>query len=84
MMRTGLDVHAIASGEIELDFSGSRHQCRLDSISPSGAAVNCLGFLRETRRGDRVVLHLGAGTGDIACKVTAIAAAKIRLQFVDR
>lgn len=82
-MRKRLDIHSIDIGKCELDCTGSRHLCRIDRITSSGAAVNCLGFLRETRRGDRVVLHTGAATGAIACRVTAIAGAKIRLRFVD-
>jgi len=77
-------MRTIASGKCELDFSGTRYQCRLDSISSSGAQVNCLGFLRETRRGDKAVLHLPAETSEeIACRVTHISAAKIQLRFVD-
>jgi len=68
-------------GKTELDCSGSRHLCRVDRITSSGAALNCLGFLRDTRPGDRVVLHASAEAGDIACRVTAIAAGKIRLRF---
>ena len=84
MMRTGLDRRTIASGECELDFSGTRYQCRLNSISSSGARVNCLGFLRETLRGDKAVLHLPTeASEEIASRVTHIAAAKIRLRFVD-
>lgn len=79
-----LDIHSIDLGNCELDCSGSRHLCRIDRITSSGAAVNCLGFLRETRRGDKVVLHLGAEAGAIACRVTNIAAARIRLQFVGK
>jgi len=82
-MRRGVDMGTVSSGRCELDLSGSRYQCRLDNISASGARVNCLGFLRETQRGDKGVLHLKAGTGDIACRVTQIAAAKIQLRFVD-
>ena len=83
MMRTGLDMRNISSSRCELDLSGSRYQCRLDSISSSGARVNCLGFLRETQRGDKGVLHLPVETGDKACRVTQIEAAKIQLRFVD-
>jgi len=81
MIRKRLDLHSVEIGKTELDCSGSRHLCRIDRITPSGAAVNCLGFLLDTRPGDRVVLHTGAKTGDIACRVTAIAAGKIRLRF---
>ena len=84
MMKNRLELRSIDIGKCELDCSGSRHLCRIDRITSSGAAVNCLGFLRETRRGDRVSLHTGAGTGAIPCRVTAIAAGKIRLRFVDR
>jgi hypothetical protein len=78
-------MRTIDSGKCELDFSGTRYQCRLDTISSSGARVNCLGFLRETLRGDRAVLHLPTGTSEeIACRVTHIEAAKIQLRFVDR
>jgi hypothetical protein len=82
-MRTGLDMRTIARGKCELDLSGYKHQCRLDSISSSGALVNCLGFLQETFPGDKAVLHLNAETEEIACRVTHIAAAKIQLLFVD-
>jgi hypothetical protein len=82
-MRTGLDMRTIATGKCELDLRGYKHQCRLDSLSSSGAQVNCLGFLQETFRGDKAVLHLDAETSEIACRVTHIAAAKIQLQFVD-
>ena len=81
MMRKRLDLSSVEIGKTELDCSGSRHLCRIDSITSSGAAVNCLGFLRDTRPGDRVVLHAGAEAGDIACRVTAIAGGKIRLWF---
>lgn len=82
MLRKRLDLRSIDIGSCELDCSGSRHLCRIDSINSSAAAVNCLGFLAETRRGDRVVLHTGKKTGAIDCEVTAIAAGKIRLRFV--
>ncbi len=65
-----------------LDSGSLRYQCRLDSITPSGAIVNCLGFLRETERGDKVLLHLQSDDGDIPCRVTQIAAAKIQLRFI--
>jgi len=81
MMRKRLDLHSVEIGKSELDCSGSRHLCRIDSITSTGAAVNCLGFLRYTSPGDRVVLHTGAEAGDIACRVTAIAGGKIRLRF---
>jgi primosomal replication protein N len=83
MMRTGLDMQTIASDKCELDFSGTKYQCRLNSISSSGARVNCLGFLQETRRGDKAVLHLHAETNEIACRVTHITAAEIELRFGD-
>jgi len=83
MMKKRLDLHSVEIGKTELDCDGYRHLCRIDRITSSGAAVNCLGFLRETRPGDRVVLHTGAETGAIPCRVTAIAAGKIRLRFVD-
>ena len=81
MMRTGLNMRTISSGRCEVDLSGTTYQCRLDSISASGARVNCLGFLQETHLGDKAVLHLHAEMGEIACRVTEIAAAKIRLRF---
>ena len=83
MMRTEHDMRTIASGKCELDIGGTLHECRLDSISSSGARVNCLGFLKETRRGDKTVLHLQAEGSEIACRVTRIAAGKIELQFMD-
>lgn len=83
MMKNRLDLRSMHIGKCELDCSGYRHLCRIDSITSSGAAVNCLGFLRETRRGDRVVLHTGEEAGAIPCRVTAIRAGKIRLRFVD-
>lgn len=82
MMKRGLDKKNISSSRCELDLSGSRYHCRLDEISAAGARVNCLGFLRETQRGDKGVLHLQAEKGDIACRVAQIEAAKIQLRFV--
>ena len=76
-------MRTIASDDCGLDFSGTKYQCRLNSISSSGARVNCLGFLQETRQGDKAVLHLDAETNEIACRVTHITAAKIQLRFGD-
>ena len=81
-MRTGFDMRTIAGDQCELDLNGTRHQCRLNGISSSGARVNCLGFLQETRRGDKTVLHLHAEKNEITCRVTDITAAKIQLRFV--
>jgi hypothetical protein len=71
---------AAIGSSCEVELSGSRYQCRLDSMSSAGARVICLGFLRETLRGDRALLHLPAA-GDIPCRVADIAAAKIKLRF---
>jgi hypothetical protein len=83
MMRTEFNMRTITSDQCELDLNGTRHQCRLNGISSSGARVNCLGFLQETRRGDKTVLHLHADTNEITCRVTDITGAKIQLRFVD-
>jgi len=84
MLKTEFDTKTLVGSSCSLDLGSGRHECRLDRISTSGARVICLGFLRETLRGDRAVLHLQAGSGDIACKVADIAAAKIKLRFVGR
>lgn len=83
MMRAGRDMQTVASDKCELDLSGTTYQCRLNSISSSGARVNCLGFLQETLQGDKAVLHLDAETNEIACRVTHITAAEIELRFGD-
>lgn len=83
MRKTGLNMQTIASGKCELDLSGTTYQCRLDSVSAFGARLNCLGFLQETHQGDSGVLHLHAEPSAIDCRVTHIAAAKIRLRFVN-
>ena len=80
-MRTELDMRTIPSGKCELDLRGTRHECRLDSISATGAQVNCLGFLQESHQGDKALLHLHFEPGELACRVTHIAGAKIRLRF---
>ena len=82
MMRPGLDMRTVAGGKCELEFSDTRYQCRLDSISSSGARVNCLGFLDETQRGDKAVLHLHQ-TNALACRIKHIAGASIQLRFID-
>jgi primosomal replication protein N len=76
-------MRTIAGDQCELDLNGTRHQCRLNDISSSGARVNCLGFLQETRRGDTTVLHLHAETNGVTCRVTDITGAKIHLRFID-
>jgi PilZ domain-containing protein len=81
-MRTEHAMRTIASGKCELDIDGTLHECRLDSISSTGARLNCLGFLRETRKGDKTVLRLEAEANEIDCRVTRIAAGKIQLRFV--
>jgi hypothetical protein len=70
-----------ANGRCELELSGYRHQCRLDRFSASGAELNCLGFLHETLKGDKALLHLDSEPESIACRVRQIAGGKIRLQF---
>lgn len=84
MAKVKRDSVSIAGNSCDLDLGSSRHQCRLESISSAGARVNCLGFLHETLRGDRGVLHLPADAGDIPCRVADIAAAKIKLRFSGR
>jgi len=83
MMKTELKMQSLRGSSCELDLGSSRHQCRLDSISPAGARVICLGFLRETLRGDKGLLHLPADP-DMVCTVADIAEAKIKLRFVRR
>jgi len=70
-----------SGGRCELELGGYRHQCRLDRLSASGAQLTCLGFLHETLRGDKAVLHLKAEPESITCLVGQIAASKIQLQF---
>jgi len=84
MTKTQIDTKTLVGSSCTLDLGSSHHECRLDRLSTAGARVICLGFLRETLRGDRAVLHLQSESGDIACKVADIAAAKIKLRFVDR
>lgn len=84
MVKTEFTTKTLVGSSCTLDLGSSRHQCRLDRISAAGARVICLGFLRETLRGDRAVLHLPAGSGDIDCSVADIAVARIKLRFVDR
>ena len=68
------------SGEnCELDLDGSIHQCRIDTISSSGASINCLGFLGESWPGDRCVVR--DQSGEHPCHIAQIAAANIRLRF---
>jgi len=81
-MKTGPNMRTITDSRCELDFSGTRYQCRLDDISSTGARLNCLGFLHEINRGDKVVLHLQTDTSNISCRIADIAAAKINLRFV--
>ncbi|MBK5273733.1 MAG: hypothetical protein JJE30_01595 [Desulfuromonadales bacterium] len=69
-------------GKCEVDLGGYRHECRLDSISRSGAEVNCTGFLRETSRGAACVLHLQDDARQKQCRVTDIAAGKLHLRFM--
>jgi hypothetical protein len=69
-------------GKCEIELGGYRHECRLDSISRSGADVNCTGFLRETSRGDACVLHLQDDARQKQCRVMDIAAGKLHLRFM--
>jgi hypothetical protein len=69
-------------GKCEVDLGGYRHQCRLDSISRSGADVTCTGFLRETSRGDVCALYLHDDARQKQCQVTDIAAGKLHLRFM--
>ncbi len=69
-------------GQCEVDLGGYRHQCRLDGITRTGAAVNCTGFLRGTSHGEACVLHLQDDARRIDCRVTEIAAGRMRLRFV--
>jgi hypothetical protein len=69
-------------GKCEVELNGYRHECRLDSISRSGAEVNCTGFLRETGRGAACVLHLQDDARQKQCRVTDIAAGKLHLRFM--
>lgn len=80
MMKLGFDMQTIPSGKCELDLRGTRHECRLDSISAAGVRVNCLGFLQESQRGDAALLHLHFAPGELACRITQIAGARIRLR----
>lgn len=75
---TGSSVH----GKCVLELDGYRHECRLDSISSSGAEVNCMGFLRETNRGDVGALHLQDDALRKQCRVIDIAAGKVHLRFL--
>lgn len=84
MTKTESDNKTLVGSRCELDLGSSRHECRLDRISTAGARVICLGFLRETLRGDRAVLHLQTESGDIPCRVADISAAKIKLRFAGR
>lgn len=84
MLKSAFDRKTLVGSRCELELGSSRHECRLDRISTAGARVICLGFLRETLRGDPAVLHLPAESGDVACKVADIAVAKIKLRFVGR
>jgi len=83
MMKSEVKMRSMRGSGCELDLGSSRHQCRLDSISSAGARVICLGFLRETLRGDKGVLHLPSDP-DMVCTVADIAEAKIKLRFVRR
>ncbi len=69
-------------GKCEVDLDGSRHQCRLDGITRTGAKVNCTGFLRATSRGEPCVVHLQGDARQIGCRVTEIAAGRMHLRFV--
>jgi primosomal replication protein N len=69
-------------GQCEVELDGYRHQCRLDSISRSGAEVNCMGFLRETSRGDVCALHLQDDARQKQCRVIDIAGGKLHLRFM--
>ena len=71
-----------AQGKCEVELGGYRHECRLDSISRSGAEVNCTGFLRETSRGAAGVLHLQDDARLKQCRVIDIAAGKLQLRFM--
>lgn len=75
---SGSSVH----GKCEVELGGYRHECRVDSISGSGAEVNCTGFLQETSRGDACVLHLQDDALLKQCRVTDIAAGKLHLRFM--
>jgi primosomal replication protein N len=70
-------------GKCEVELCGYRHECRLDSISRSGAEVNCTGFLRETSRGAACVLHLQNDALQKRCQVIDIAAGKLHLRFME-
>ncbi len=83
MTDTRHDKRIYSSEKCELDLAGSVHQCRINNISSAGALVNCLGFLREAWPGDKGVLHLHDQSGEHACHVSHIAAAKIGLRFDD-
>jgi len=71
-----------AQGKCEVELDGYRHECRLDSISRTGAEVNCMGFLRETSRGAVCVLHLQDDARQKHCRVIDIAAGKLQLRFM--
>jgi hypothetical protein len=70
-----------SSENCELDLGGSRYRCRLDNISPSGARVNCIGFLQEIWPGDAGVLHLHDHAEELPCRITRIASSTIGLRF---
>lgn len=83
MKKARAEVRRPSATTCEIDISGSKHECRLENISSSGALVNCLGFLQETWPGDTCILHLDSKTGGISCQVTHISSSKVGLQFID-
>jgi len=82
MAKTLFFLGSSVQGKCEVELGGYRHECRLDSISRSGAEVNCTGFLRETGRGAACVLHLQDDARQKQCRVTDIAAGKLHLRFM--
>ena len=74
-------MRAKSSYRCELELGGSSFQCRIDNITPNGAAVNCTGFLQESWPGDKGVLHLHDHEGEVACRIMRIASSKISLRF---
>jgi hypothetical protein len=72
-----------SSSACKINLGGSKHQCRIENISISGARVNCLGFLHETWPGDKCTLLLENDDNGIESLVTHISASHIGLKFVN-
>ena len=81
MADTRTDSRTGSSEKCVIYLGGSRYQCRVGNISPSGARVTCLGFLQEVRPGDKGFLHLGDNQAGLPCRITRIASSTIGLRF---